>query len=68
MNQIYGHINHPLPINTKIKATKPRCQCKGGGVDTIIGDIKKVITNQTGHWYYLNIGSTVSAAWVQEIL
>ena len=58
----------PLSIETKIKANKPRCSCKGGGTELITGTIKKVISNHTGNWYYLDIGSTVSEKWVVEIL
>jgi hypothetical protein len=62
------NITHPLLLETKIKATRPRCSCKGGGFDIVLGVIKKVITNHTGHWYYLSTGITVQDKWVVEIL
>jgi hypothetical protein len=38
-------------------------------METVQGTIKKVITNQAGIWYYLgNIGITVKADWVIEVL
>ncbi len=67
MNQIIN-INHPLVLDTKIKASRPRCQCKGGGTEIVIGVIKKVISNNTGNWYYLSTGVTVQDRWVVEIL
>lgn len=68
MNQLYGNIDHPLSLETKVRADKPNCPCKGGGTTPIIGIIKKVITNQTGNWYYLDVGSTISEKWVTDIL
>lgn len=65
--QIYN-IKHPLQIQTKIKATKPNCPCKGGGYTNVVGTIKKIITNNSGHWYYLDTGNTVKADWITEIL
>jgi hypothetical protein len=67
MNQTIA-INHPLALETKIKAGRPRCSCKGGGTDIVLGVIKKVITNHTGNWYYLSTGITVQDKWVIEIL
>jgi hypothetical protein len=67
MNQIIN-ITHPLALETKIKATRPKCSCKGGGVEVVLGVIKKVITNHTGHWYYLSNGITVQSSWVIEVL
>lgn len=61
-------INHPLPLNTKIKATRPKCPCKGGGTENVEGTITKVITNQSGYWYYLNVGVTVKSDAVTEVL
>lgn len=60
--------NQPLALNTKVRADKPRCQCRGGGTESITGTILKVISNHSGNWYYLNNGSTVSEKWITEIL
>lgn len=68
MNQLYGNIDHPLTLETKVRAQKPQCPCKGSGFVDIVGIIKKVITNQTGNWYYLDQGSTISEKWIVEIL
>lgn len=57
-----------LTLETTIRANKPRCQCKGGGMELITGTIKKVISNHTGNWYYLSNGYTVSEKWIVEIL
>lgn len=67
MTQIFN-IQHPLPLETAVKANKPNCPCKGGGVTAITGRIKKIINNQTGNWYYLDSGSTVSEKWIIEII
>lgn len=61
-------ITHPITVNTKVKATRPRCACKGGGTEIVEGVVTKVITNQGGYWYYLNIGVTVKGEWVVQIL
>jgi len=60
--------SQPLSLETKIRANRPRCPCRGGGTESIIGTIKKVISNHTGNWYYLDQGSTVSEKWITEIL
>lgn len=60
--------NQPLPLETHVRANKPRCACKGGGHEVVIGAIKKVITNHTGYWYYLSNGSTISESWIIETL
>ncbi|MGZ8924532.1 MAG: hypothetical protein ACXW2E_01485 [Nitrososphaeraceae archaeon] len=57
-----------LSINTTVKANKPNCPCKGGGSITVTGKIKKVITNHSGSWYYLDTGSTIKHDWIIEIL
>lgn len=62
-----NNINHPLPLNTKIKADKPNCPCKGGGTSTTIGTISKIIQNQSGIWYYLSSGTTISSKWITQI-
>jgi hypothetical protein len=60
--------NQPLALETRVKANKPRCACRGGGHEVVVGVIKKVITNHTGNWYYLSNGSTVSENWITETL
>ena len=66
MSQI--HPTHPLSLETRVRANKPQCQCKGGGTIQILGTIKKVISNHTGNWYYLDNGNTISEKWIIEIL
>ena len=61
-------VPHPIIIDTVVEVTKPICPCKGGGFDLVVGKILKVITNQSGFWYYLDIGITVKADRVQRIL
>lgn len=56
---------HPLPLNTYITATRKICPCKGGGTSLISGSIAKIISNQSGVWYYLNTGVTVNSNDVQ---
>lgn len=53
-----------LPLETLVTANSPKCPCKGGGSETISGTIKKIITNQSGNWYYLSNGSTISEKWI----
>lgn len=67
MVQIFT-VAHPIALDTKIRAEKPNCPCKGGGMIPVVGVVKKIIHNQTGYWYYLSSGVTVSSAWVKEIL
>lgn len=63
-----NNFNHPLPLNTKVRANKPNCPCKGGGTTPVSGSILKIINNQMGYWYYLDIGSTVQDKWITDIL
>lgn len=65
MNQIF---QHPLPLGQRVLATKPRCNCKGGGTEQVTGTILKVINNQSGFWYYLDSGSSVQDQWVINLL
>lgn len=58
----------PLTLETKVRANKPKCQCRGGGTENIVGTIKKIITNHSGNWYYLDQGSTINETWITEIL
>jgi hypothetical protein len=62
-------ISHPLAVDKIVRVNRPSCQCRGAKMETVQGTIKKVITNQAGIWYYLgNIGITVKADWVIEVL
>lgn len=59
---------HPLMLNTKVRATVSGCACRGGKLELIEGTVLKVITNQQGFWYYLDLGRTVKDTQVQCIL
>lgn len=61
-------IKHPLSVGMKIEANKPQCPCKGASFKLITGTILKVITNHTGHWYYLDLGITVKDQWVTKVI
>lgn len=61
-------VSHPIPLDKVIKVNRPSCQCRGAKIETVQGKIKKVITNQAGIWYYLDIGVTVRADWVESIV
>lgn len=59
---------HPLALETVVKANRPSCACKNAKIETVQGKIKKVIKNQAGIWYYLDVGVTVKAEWVTEVV
>lgn len=61
-------IPHPIAVDTVVIVNRPSCQCRGAKIETVQGQIKKVITNQAGIWYYLDVGVTVKADWVQSIV
>lgn len=61
-------VSHPLTEGTKLEANKPQCPCKGSRWQVIQGTVKKVITNNSGVWYFLDTGYTVKAEWVQRTL
>lgn len=61
-------VSHPLPAETKILASKPSCPCKGATWSDVQGTIKKSISNNSGLWYYLDIGITVKSDWVKNVL
>ena len=63
----YPIIQHPLPLNTSVRATSKGCACRGGQLEVSEGTILKVITNAQGYWYYLSNGRTVKDAQVQSI-
>lgn len=62
-------IQHPLPLNTKVRATKPTCACRNAKLEIVEGTIGKVIKNQAGVWYYLtDKGITIKGDWVQYVI
>lgn len=67
IQQPMANINHPLPVETKITAMKPSCPCKNASYEAVTGIIKKVIQNQSGYWYYLDIGITIRGIWIQTV-
>ena len=67
MNQINAAVPHPIAMDKKVMALRPSCPCKGATFERVEGIIKKVIHNQTGYWYYLSVGITIKADWVQFV-
>lgn len=61
-------IQHPIAINTTVTANRKTCQCRGGKLEEVTGRVLKVIRNQSGFWYYLDIGATVRADQVLRII
>jgi hypothetical protein len=61
-------VTHPIPVDSTIEALKPICPCKGGGFEPVVGKVLKVIHNQAGYWYYLDINQTVRADRVTKLL
>jgi hypothetical protein len=68
MTSTIKDITHPIALETIIEANKPQCPCKGASYARIVGRIKKVITNHSGYWYYLDTKVTVPAHQVIRIL
>lgn len=65
MQQQTSSVTHPLALETKIVAIRPSCPCNNAKNQTIKGVVKKVISNQSGWWYYLgDAGITVRDIWV----
>lgn len=62
-------IAHPLSVGTKITSKKPPCPCKGKNAPwaTTVGTIRKVISNHSGVWYFLDVGVTVKSEWITEV-
>ncbi len=58
---------HPLPLSAQVTASKPSCPCKGATYETLVGKIEKIIKNQSGYWYYLDIGITVRDIWITDV-
>lgn len=61
-------ITHPLPLHTVVHALKPSCPCRGAKMVPVEGSITKVINNAAGVWYYLSIGVTIKADWIQYVV
>lgn len=66
MNQLPTAITHPLAVGDKVTAKRPSCQCKGAKIEEVSGEVRKVIHNQMGWWYYLSSGITVRDIWVSH--
>lgn len=62
------NINHPLPEGTRVKAMQKTCACQGGKMRVIEGKILKTIVNHSGTWYYLDIGATIKADLIQQVI
>ena len=58
-------INHPLPLNTRVRAMAAGCKCRGGKMELTEGLILKVIPSPNGTWYYLDTGKTINQSQVQ---
>ncbi len=61
-------IKHPLSVGTHVSAVTRTCACAGGKTKIVEGKILKVITNHSGIWYYLDVGTTVKADTIQKIV
>ena len=65
--QFNADVIHPLALDTKITAMKPSCPCKNAKYEQVVGVVKKIIQNQSGYWYYLDIGVTIRGDWIKYI-
>jgi hypothetical protein len=65
MQQQIISINHPIPLETSVTALRPSCPCKNAKYEEVKGVVKKIIQNQAGFWYYLDVGITIRGDWVQ---
>lgn len=65
--QQLSDIQHPLAVGVKIRAMKPSCPCKNAKYEAVDGVIMKVIRNQSGYWYYLDVGTTVRSDWIKYV-
>lgn len=61
-------IKHPLIVGTKVEASQKTCACSGGKFKTVTGTILKTIVNQSGTWYYLDIGATIKSELIRQVL
>lgn len=64
-------VSHPISLEKEVSVARPSCQCRGAKIEHIVGVVKKVIKNNTGYWYYLDVGKgsgvTVKADWVTSV-
>lgn len=67
MQQQFTGIAHPIPLETKVIASRPSCPCKNAKYELVTGVIKKMIQNQSGFWYYLDLGITVRGDWITQV-
>lgn len=68
MNEI-KHLSTPLAVGNRVTAKRPQCPCKGSAFTVVEGTIGKVITNQSGAWYYLSdVGVTIRHDWVSAVI
>ena len=67
MNQHNAPIDHPLALEKFVIAKRPSCACVGAHMIMSEGVIKKVIKNNSGHWYYLSTGVTVRDIWITDV-
>ena len=65
MQQQIISTNHPIPLETKVTAMRPSCPCKNARYEEVKGVVKKIIQNQAGFWYYLDVGITIRGDWIQ---
>lgn len=54
-------IQHPLKEGTTVEGIRPSCPCRTAKMIPFKGTIKKVIANQNGIWYYIDVGVTVKS-------
>lgn len=67
MAQQISSVSHPIPLETKVTALRPSCPCKNAKFEEVKGVIKKIIQNQAGFWYYLDIGITIRGDWISYV-
>ena len=61
-------IPHPLDVDTLVEVSRPLCPCTGGGVEIVTGRIQKVINNQSGYWYYIDLNITIRSDRITKVL
>lgn len=62
-------MHHPLAVGTKVRGERPSCNCVNAKQIPINGTISKVITNNSGIWYYMQDANiTIKAQWVVEVI
>ena len=60
-------VEHPLALGRIVKANRPSCACRSATTVPVEGEIRKVIQNTLGIWYYLDVGITIRAEWVASV-